>query len=98
MGFEVVYGELKDSLQLLELEFAAADLRCVKRSFVVIMQQMFKVRCRAGCYGPQQMLRQNDSGAKTSAVGTVFTFSNAIEPVAGSDYPRIRRWALEILT
>src|SRR5437868_4785806 len=33
------------------------------------------------------MLRQNDLGAEAGTVGTILTLANAVEPVAGSDYP-----------
>src|SRR5256885_6242054 len=43
------------------------------------------------------MLRQNYFCAQSRAVGTVAAFSNAIEPVAGSDDPGIGGGALQVL-
>src|SRR2546423_13925723 len=43
------------------------------------------------------MLRQNYFCAQSRTVGTVAAFSNAIEPVAGSDDPGIGGGALQVL-
>src|SRR5437016_10471047 len=51
----------------------------------------------AGSCSCQKMLRQNYFCAQSRAVGTVAAFSNAIEPVAGSDDPSIGSGALQVL-
>src|SRR5205814_2809813 len=94
---EVVDGELQHHSQLLQFKFAASEFRSVERRLIVIAEQMLVVRAAAGSCSCQKMLRQNYFCAQSRAVGTVAAFSNAIEPVAGSDDPGIGGGALQVL-
>ena len=44
------------------------------------------------------MFRQNYAGAQIGTIGTVAACANAIEPIAGSDDPRVRSGALQVLS
>src|SRR6266852_7825222 len=50
----------------------------------------------AGHRRGQQMLRQNDAGAKAGPVRAVIAFADAVETVAGSHNPSIRRRTLQV--
>src|SRR5437667_9244213 len=97
MGLEVVDRELQHHSQLLQCKLAAAELRGVKGRLIVVAEQMFVVRAASGGGRGQQMLRQNHPRSQARAIGTVAAFSNAIEPVAGSDDPSIGSGALQVL-
>src|SRR5947207_4005448 len=97
MGLEVVDGELQHHSQLLQFKFAASEFRSVERGLIVITEQMLVVGAATGSCSCQKMLRQNHFRAKSRAVGSVAAFSNAIEPVAGSDDPGIGGRSLQIL-
>src|SRR5213080_2540352 len=98
MGLEVVDGELQHHSQLLQFKFAASEFRSVERRLIVIAEQMLVVRAAAGSCSCQKMLRQNYFCAQSRTIGTVAAFSNAIEPVAGSDDPGIGGGTLQVLT
>src|SRR5437667_11323342 len=59
---------------------------------------MFVVRAAAGSCRGQEMLGQNYFCSQSRTIGTMAAFSNAIEPVAGSDDPGIGRGTLQVLT
>ncbi len=96
MGLEVVDRKLQHHSQLLQCKLAAAEFRGVERRLIVVAEQMFVVSAAGGCRA-QQMLGQNHSCSQARTIGTVAAFSDAIEPVAGSDDPRVRGWALQVL-
>src|SRR2546429_796049 len=59
---------------------------------------MFIVRASAGSCSRQKMLGQDHFRAQSRAVRTMAAFSNAIEPVAGSDDPSIGGGTFQGLT
>src|SRR5437016_2009584 len=59
---------------------------------------MFIVRASAGSCSRQKMLGQDHFRAQSRAVRTMAAFSNAIEPVAGSDDPGIGGGTFQVLT
>src|SRR5438477_2336969 len=59
---------------------------------------MFVVRAAAGSCRGQEMLGQNYFCSQSRAVRTMAAFSNAIEPVAGSDDPGIGGGTFQVLT
>src|SRR5438105_320592 len=59
---------------------------------------MFVVRTAARSCRGRKMLGQNHLRAQSRTVGTVAAFSNAIEPVAGSDDPGIGGGTFQVLT
>src|SRR5437660_9038915 len=59
---------------------------------------MFIVRTSTGSCSRQKMLGQDHFRAQSRTVGTMAAFSNAIEPVAGSDDPGIGGGMIQVLT
>ena len=83
---------------MLQFKFAAAQFRSVERRLIVVAEKVFVVRAAAGSCRGQKMLGQDHFRAQSRTVGTVAAFSNAIEPVAGSDDPGIGGGTFQVLT
>src|SRR5712692_2395798 len=96
MRLEVVDRELQHHFQLLQLKFVAAEVWRKERTFIIVAQQMLVIGGAAGHRRGQQMLRQNDAGAKAGPVRAVIAFADAVETVAGSHNPSIRRRTLQV--
>jgi hypothetical protein len=79
-----------------QLEFAALQLRRVVGRLVVIPQQVFVVRPFLGGRR-EKVLRQDDASPGPRPIRPVTAFANAIETIAGRDYPRIRGRAAQVL-
>src|SRR5258705_9551294 len=97
MGFEIVYRQLQEAAQLLELKFVPHHLRSEERSFVVISQKMIIV-CGSFCRGGKQMFRENHARPLSGTVQEVAALSYSIETVARSNDAGIRRRPAEILS
>src|SRR5207248_4724213 len=65
--------------------------------FIVITQQMLIVTAAARHCRFQQLLGQDHPGSQSSTVRTVIAFANAIESIAGRNYPGIGGRALQVL-
>src|SRR5256885_12619704 len=97
MALEIVHRYFQQHFQLLQLKLAACELWGVVRCFIVVAQKMLIVVSAAGGGGRKQALRQDDASTQSGSIRTMTAFPNAIEPVAGSDHPRIGRWTLQVL-
>src|SRR6267378_1397128 len=98
MSLEIIYREFQYLLELPQLKLTASELRrVVRRRLIVVSQQMFVVAVAASKGRAQQMLRQNYSSSEPRPVGTVATFSDPVESIAGSNHPCVRRRALQVL-
>ena len=97
VSHEVVDGETQDVLHLLQFDFAAADLRRVKRGLVVVAKQMIEVERSAAAGRAEQMLGENHARSLTLAIGAALALADAIEAVARRNHPRIGRRPLQIL-
>ena len=83
---------------MLQFELAARQLRRVKAAFHNCRAADVGSRCvPAGSGRRQQMLRQDDAGAQSLAVGSMTAFSDAVKAIAGSNDPGIGGWALQVL-
>src|SRR5580704_16017354 len=95
MRFEIVDAQLQQIAELLQLKSVAAELRRIKRSFVVVAQEMVVIRAAGSC-GGEQMFWKNDARAGARSVRAIVAFADAIETIAGRDDPRVVGRALEI--
>ena len=82
---------------MLQLKLAASQFGRVEGRFIVVTQQMLVVTAANWHCRFQQVLGQDHPGSQASTVRTVIAFANAIESVAGRNYPGIGGWALQVL-
>ena len=89
---KIAYRKLQDVSRAMEFRFVHADLGSEQRSLVIVPQEVFVVEMGATRHGAREkLLGQQYLCSEVRPILAAVAAPDAVEAVARSNYPRVRR-------